>query len=150
MDLVAVEDLLQYHFQAAHIAEEALTAAGVATSSDSSKATKSKLYGNKRLALLGDALIRLSVVDEWYPSGSSPGKSRWAPFYQPTDGRQHGDNKILQRLVRTTPYLDKVANTVWRLWSLQIRVSDTKCRDRRSHQAWKPSWGRSGSTAVRV
>lgn len=76
MDLAAVEDLLQYRFRAAHIAEEALTAAGVAMSSESPGTEGPRSYGNKRLALLGDALIRLAVVDKWYPSGSSPGTSR--------------------------------------------------------------------------
>lgn len=75
MDLAAVENLLQYRFRTAYIAEEALTATGVTKSSDSSGTEGLRPYGNKRLALLGDALIRLAVVDKWYPSGSSPGTS---------------------------------------------------------------------------
>lgn len=73
MDLASIEDLIQYQFQAAHLAEEALTAAGAGQSSKSEHAKEPRRYGNKRLALLGDALIRLAVVDDWYPSGSSPG-----------------------------------------------------------------------------
>lgn len=64
MDVAAVEHLLQYRFRTAHIVEEALTAAGVAKSSDSPETKESRLHGNMRLALLGDALIRLAVVDE--------------------------------------------------------------------------------------
>lgn len=73
VDLAAVEDLLQYQFRATDLVEEALTAAGVTKSSTSLELVKVRPYSNKRLALLGDALIRLAVVDDWYPSSSSPG-----------------------------------------------------------------------------
>jgi hypothetical protein len=35
---------------------------------DSEKGIKSR-NGNKRLALVGDALLRVVILDRWYPSG---------------------------------------------------------------------------------
>lgn len=63
-----VERIIKYHFTNPQLLAEAFEAAGV-----------SKLHkgGNKRLALVGDALIRLVILDRWFPSGASTGKSIW-------------------------------------------------------------------------
>ncbi|KAK5085215.1 hypothetical protein LTR05_004495 [Lithohypha guttulata] len=55
-----VEEITGYHFHDIDLMHEAITAAGMGSD------------GNKRLALVGDALIRLVTVDDWYPSGKSP------------------------------------------------------------------------------
>ncbi|KFY92573.1 hypothetical protein V498_04858 [Pseudogymnoascus sp. VKM F-4517 (FW-2822)] len=57
-----VERIIEYHFTNPQLLAEAFEAAGV-----------SELHkgGNKRLALVGDALIRLAILDRWFPSGAS-------------------------------------------------------------------------------
>jgi hypothetical protein len=61
-----VERIIRYHFTNPQLLAEAFEAAGV-----------SELHkgGNKRLALVGDALIRLAILDGWFPSGASTSKS---------------------------------------------------------------------------
>jgi len=87
-DLTTVEKLTKYRFRDASVAEEALTAAGVAKSSGKQDTGQRRQYGNKRLALIGDALIRLVVVDDWYPSGLSPGTQERNALDESTDGVQ--------------------------------------------------------------
>lgn len=71
-DLKSLQSRLQYSFNNANLLEEAMTAAGAAVSDPN---TDGPVSGNKRLALIGDAVLRLSVLDEWYPNGGSTGKS---------------------------------------------------------------------------
>ena len=47
-----------------------MAAAGTSSSND----VPGKQNGNKRLALVGDALIRLIILDDWYADGTSTGK----------------------------------------------------------------------------
>ena len=42
------------------------------TKSPETKSEKDE--GNKRLAMIGDALIRLAILDDWYPNGATIGK----------------------------------------------------------------------------
>ena len=70
-DLDSLQAQLHYFFKNASLLEEALTAAGAAVSS---RDVDGPASGNKRLALIGDAVLRLSVLDEWYPAGGSTGK----------------------------------------------------------------------------
>lgn len=72
-DLDSLQARLHYSFKDASLLEEALTAAGAAVSSHT---VDGPVSGNKRLALIGDAVLRLSVLDEWYPAGGSTGKLR--------------------------------------------------------------------------
>lgn len=72
-DTAATEALIGYHFRDVSLLVEALTAAGAAVPSDVNAASHNVLHGNKRLALLGDALIRLLSMDDWFPSRASPG-----------------------------------------------------------------------------
>ena len=73
-DGVAAEKLIAYQFHDSQLLDEALTAAGTANSSDQKRRAEYRQHGNKRLALIRDALIRLIVVDNWFSSGSSTGK----------------------------------------------------------------------------
>ncbi|KAK7177423.1 RNase [Paraphaeosphaeria sporulosa] len=69
-DLESLQARLHYTFKNASLLEEALTAAGAAVSS---REVNGLVSGNKRLALIGDAVLRLSVLDEWYLGGASTG-----------------------------------------------------------------------------
>lgn len=60
-----------YVFDSKDLLEEALLAAGASTSSKEIDGLK---QGNKRRALVGDAVLRLVVLDEWYPSCTATGK----------------------------------------------------------------------------
>lgn len=60
-DVTVIQQITGYHFRDTDLVQEALTAAGAGP------------HSNKRLALVGDALIRLFSVDSWYPSGTSTG-----------------------------------------------------------------------------
>jgi hypothetical protein len=46
-----------------------------ASAPESANGIKGNKNSNKRLALLGDAVIRLLILDEWYLCGSGIGKS---------------------------------------------------------------------------
>lgn len=72
-DTGATEAVIGYHFRDVSLLAQALTAAGAAVPSDATAASHSVVHGNKRLALLGDALIRLLSIDDWFPSRASPG-----------------------------------------------------------------------------
>lgn len=72
-------DLLQARLHCpsknASLLRKALTAAGAAVSSRDVDGLASV---NKRLALIGDATLHLSVLDEWYPASGSTGKLEMA------------------------------------------------------------------------
>jgi ribonuclease-3 len=61
---------VDYHFHDSDLLEEAFLAAGVSVSSAE---IKGPMKGNKRLALVGDAVLRLAVLDDWIESGTSTG-----------------------------------------------------------------------------
>ncbi|KFZ25091.1 hypothetical protein V502_00433 [Pseudogymnoascus sp. VKM F-4520 (FW-2644)] len=63
-----VERIIRYHFTNPQLLVEAFEAAGV---SELNKGVTGQRHGNKRLALVGDALIRLAILDRWFPSGAS-------------------------------------------------------------------------------
>lgn len=67
-----LEQDIGYVFNSKDLLEEALLAAGA---SNSSKEIDGPKQGNKRLALVGDAVLRLVVLDEWYPSCTATGKN---------------------------------------------------------------------------
>ncbi|KAM4055262.1 ribonuclease III domain-containing protein [Hirsutella rhossiliensis] len=66
-----IENILQYQFQDARLLEEALTAADAAPSKPPNNVRKN---GNKALALIGDALLRLVVVDDGIAEGATTAK----------------------------------------------------------------------------
>jgi len=69
---IELESLLDYHFSDHNLLEELLQAAG---SSVSDPAVHGDRHGNKRLALLGDSVLSTVLLEQWYESGQSTGKS---------------------------------------------------------------------------
>lgn len=65
-----LEAILQYEFRDPSILEEALLADGAEPAISPTDANK---HGNKRLALIGDALLRLVLVDDSIIGGGSTG-----------------------------------------------------------------------------
>lgn len=65
-----LEDSIGYHFKDLSVLKEAFLAAGA---SNLRKDVSGRLEGNKRLAFVGDSVLRLLVADEWFPSGKSTG-----------------------------------------------------------------------------
>ena len=64
----SLENQLEYSFHDFHLLNEAFVAAGAVKSRPD---VEGDVSGNKRLALIGDAVLRLSVLEEWFPSGES-------------------------------------------------------------------------------
>ena len=62
---------LHYTFHDTHLLEEAFIADGAVNTRNDLDGPPS---GNKRLALIGDAVLQLSVLDEWFPSGDTTGE----------------------------------------------------------------------------
>jgi ribonuclease-3 len=66
----SIEDGVDYHFHDPALLKEAFLAAGAAvTRAD----IEGPVKGNRRLALVGDAVLRLAVLDEWFESDTSTG-----------------------------------------------------------------------------
>lgn len=57
-----LQDRIGYHFNSTQVLEEALHPAGT-----------SPLQGNKRLALVGDSVLSISILDGWYDSKNTIG-----------------------------------------------------------------------------
>lgn len=70
-DLQSFQAHLHYSFKNANLLEEAFIADGAVNSRHDVQGPKA---GNKRLALIGDAVLRLSILDEWFPGGGSTSK----------------------------------------------------------------------------
>jgi ribonuclease-3 len=66
----SIEDQVDYHFHDSTLLKEAFLASGASVSSVE---IEGPVKGNKRLALVGDAVLRLAVLDEWFESGTSTG-----------------------------------------------------------------------------
>ena len=66
-----VERILQYKFRDHTLLDEALVASGAGPSRSPNDARR---HGNKGLALIGDALLRLVIVDDGIIEGASTGK----------------------------------------------------------------------------
>ena len=69
-----VEIILRYQFTNRNLLTKALLAAGA---SASNKDIHGDVQGNKRLALLGDSVLREAVLEPWYSSNESTGKSTY-------------------------------------------------------------------------
>lgn len=67
----SLENQLEYSFNDVHLLNEAFVAAGAVKSRPD---VEGDVSGNKRLALIGDAVLRLSILEEWFPSGKSTGR----------------------------------------------------------------------------
>ena len=67
-----IHAILGRQFNDPNILTEALQAAG---SSIRYAGTRAIPDGNKRLALIGDAVLKVALLDHWYPGGASRGRS---------------------------------------------------------------------------
>jgi ribonuclease-3 len=102
-NLEAIESIIDYRFAKSQLLEEALQAAGSAMSNTSLTGDR---HGNKRLALVGDAVIRLALLDPWYATGGSTGEGCFhrvkTQLTSPGDGTKmvsdRGSNDELSRL----------------------------------------------------
>ncbi|KAH7111826.1 ribonuclease III domain-containing protein [Dendryphion nanum] len=63
----SLQDKLGYHFSNMSLLGEAFLAAGASVSRSD---IEGPVQGNKRLALVGDAVLRLCILDDWYPKGT--------------------------------------------------------------------------------
>ncbi|EMD67299.1 hypothetical protein GGP41_007213 [Bipolaris sorokiniana] len=64
----SIEIILQYSFSNHQLLDEALLAAGAPASS---KDIEGEVHGNKRLALLGDSVLKEVILEPWYSSEKS-------------------------------------------------------------------------------
>ena len=72
-----IQDIIQHRFIRPEILDEATLAAGA---SISCKDVDGNVEGNKPLALIGDALIRLDVAARSYARGTGTRKDKWVGF----------------------------------------------------------------------
>ncbi|KAH8747758.1 ribonuclease III domain-containing protein [Diaporthe sp. PMI_573] len=68
----SLQNIIDYHFKNDKLLNEAVLAAGASVSDVQVDGNK---QGNKGLALIGDALIRLAIVDQGYADGARTGES---------------------------------------------------------------------------
>lgn len=73
MDLAYIEGLLEYAFQDRSYLLEALHAPGSGLDRVGNRAIPD---GNRRLAMLGDAVIKSVILDGWYSTQEERGRSR--------------------------------------------------------------------------
>ena len=69
----SVESSINYHFNDSGILWEALQAAG---SGSTYIDTRQFAEGNKKLAFLGDAVLKLALLEGWYSGGGIRGMER--------------------------------------------------------------------------
>ena len=67
-----VQNVIDYVFQYASVLWEALQAPG---SSPYETDGRDFSYGNKRLALLGDAILKVGLLEQWYGTATGVGLS---------------------------------------------------------------------------
>ena len=68
MEAKSIDDIINYHFRSEELRNEATLAAGASVSDVNIHGIA---QGNKVLALIGDALIRLVIVDQGYAEGAT-------------------------------------------------------------------------------
>ncbi|PSN58933.1 ribonuclease III [Corynespora cassiicola Philippines] len=102
--LQSLQDKLGYHFINSNLLDEAFIAAGASVSRTD---IEGPVQGNKRLALVGDAVLRLCVLDEWYPEGADT---------------ETGDNLVED--VGTNKRLKQIANE----WKLADFLKENPCQ----------------------
>ena len=67
----AIEDITGYHFEQSGLLWEALQAPGSGVTLIDGRVIDE---GNKRLALVGGAALKLTLLADWFPQGGSAGK----------------------------------------------------------------------------
>ncbi|KAK2684576.1 hypothetical protein QWA68_016807 [Fusarium oxysporum] len=97
-----LEAILQYEFRDPSILKEALLADGAEPANSRSDANK---HGNKRLALIGDALLRLVLVDDSIMGGASTAASHNICAAEASNTALNKDQKRLglSRFIKTAP-----------------------------------------------
>ncbi|RYO94142.1 hypothetical protein DL764_007892 [Monosporascus ibericus] len=73
MDRTTALQKISYYFKNEKLLDEAFLAAGASVSNVRVEGNE---QGNKGLALIGDALIRLAIVDQGYVGGARTGKEQ--------------------------------------------------------------------------
>ena len=68
--ILAVEEIIQYRFHDENILWEALQAAGTSVVTAGGPVHPD---GNKRPAIVGDVVLKLSLVEDWYHTGTVKG-----------------------------------------------------------------------------
>lgn len=68
-----LQDAIDYHFQNSRYLLEALRTAGAGYHTANAPST---VDGNKRLAHLGEAVLRLLLLEDWYMAGANRGMFR--------------------------------------------------------------------------
>ncbi|EAT90239.1 hypothetical protein HBI56_046690 [Parastagonospora nodorum] len=100
----SIQDCVDYHFHDSTLLKEAFLASGAPISN---KDIEGPVKGNKRLALVGDAVLRLAVLDEWFESGTSTAE---------------GHGRVVE--VGTNERLAKVAEN----WNLKKYMIENPCQ----------------------
>ncbi|KAH7184507.1 ribonuclease III domain-containing protein [Fusarium oxysporum] len=97
-----LEAILQYQFRDPSILEEALLADGA---EPTNSATDTRKHGNKRLALIGDALLRLVLIDDSIIGGASRAESQKICAAEASNTSLHKDQKVLglSKFIKTAP-----------------------------------------------
>lgn len=114
-----LQDKLGYHFINLNLLDEAFIAAGAPVSRTD---IEGPVQGNKRLALVGDAVLRLCVLDEWYPEGADTGKIKIAMLNAADKDTDTGDNLVED--VGTNEKLKQIANE----WKLADFLKENPCQ----------------------
>ena len=71
MEAASISDIINYQFRSERLRNEATLAAGASVSDVNIDGIA---QGNKSLALIGDAIIRLVIVDQCYGEGVDTGE----------------------------------------------------------------------------
>ena len=95
-----IQAIIGRQFNDATMLTEALQAAG---SSIRFAGTRAIPDGNKRLALIGDAVLKVALLDHWYQGGTSRGKFSMRLCYLPTFNLSKGNgDDIIQRVANNS------------------------------------------------
>jgi len=94
------EEILDYRFENPSFLFEALSAPGTGPSRD----------GNRRLAQLGDSVIKTVLLDGWYFTGDDRGKHHFPPQEGSSDGMVASAQDLLSR-VGENKFLAQIACT---------------------------------------
>ena len=99
-----VESIIGYNFTDPLTLWEALQAAG---SGNTSAGTRRFSDGNKRLAVLGDTILQLVLVKDWYDSTDARGIPKFLPFTCLLSDRGIGQASEITQRVASNANLDR-------------------------------------------
>jgi hypothetical protein len=134
MSFIAAERVIGYSFTQQDLLTEALDTTG-----------QRKAESNQRLALLGDALLKMIILDEWYTTGNPKG--------MPTTRCQSTNSVADHKQGTVTIWSPQLATTaIWQqppeklvLTNMSLSTPDngelclTSCSQRPSRPSWAPS-----------